>query len=125
MSRITPLPRLRVPSKHLDVFVAMVRDGADTSVKISEWLARISGEPPTPEKHQLIMRIIEAAIRKDLITGRAGIMQGEVAIYLDLAVTDRGGTFLERSKHRFWFLSAAYRELKDFAAMILGNALKP
>lgn len=125
MSSIKLLPRLKVPNKHLAVFIAFVEDGAATSVKLTERWAQIGGEQPTPEQHLLIMRIIEAAIRKNLIEGRAGIVHGEIQMYLDLCITERGRGFLERSKQRFWFLSTAYRELKEFVAMILGNALKP
>ena len=118
-------PPPKVPKKHLLVFLAFVQDGARTSLELSERISRINDRIATPEQHELIVRILEYAIKKGFVSARTGVARGKVVLYIDLILTKRGEAFLERSKHRFWFLSGLYQQLKEFAAMIIGNILKP
>ncbi len=122
---LTPLPRLKVPKLAMSVFVAFVKDGSSTSVVLAQRWLGIAERVPTQQDHELIMRILNEGIRRGLITGRAGISQARVKMYVDLALTDKGEAYLDRTNHRLWFVGAAYQEIKDFAARILAYVLKP
>ena len=91
---------LKVPRKYLATFLACVGDGANTSLGLCRWLARINKVEATVESYEVILRFLEDAMRKELVVGRAGVAKGKVRVYIDLALTERGKAFLEGSKHR-------------------------
>jgi hypothetical protein len=69
--------------------------------------------------------MLEYAIAKGVVSGRAAVARGKLQIYIDVVLTVKGEAYLQRAKHPFWFLGAIYDQVREFAAMVVGNIIKP
>jgi hypothetical protein len=96
-----------------------------TSIGMADIMAREQRRLPRQDDHETVLLATELAMEQGLVSGSAAKARGNVTVYLDLSLTEKGRIRLYRMHHRFWWLLVAYEEIKDFAATVAGKALGP
>ena len=100
----------------------LVRAGdGTTSMELATMLANSLERHPTPDDHDSIGIALKQALDKGLVSASQGIYKHKTTVFSQIRLTETGERQLDRSQHRFWWLSTVCRELKDFAATVLSK----
>ena len=104
-----------------------VQDGVKSSYGINgmnERWARLEKRLPASGDHDRIMSLLQELRDSGLIDARDAILgRGKTPVLMGLDLTEKGENALYRGQHPFWFLSAIWNEIKDFAATVTAKRL--
>jgi hypothetical protein len=121
-----PVTDVKLNRRQLRGYLSLVKTSRrGSSMDIAQMQAREKGRFPISDDHDTVVLASELAIKTGLVSGRPAVARTHVRVYLDLALTDKGEVRFSRLEHRLWLLSAAYEEIKGFAARVVAEILRP
>jgi hypothetical protein len=92
---------------------------------VAEQWATIEKRLPAPGDHARIMSLLLELKDKGLIYAQEAITKGKTDVLINLELTEKGESCLDRGLHRLWFLFCIWKEIKDFAATVAAKRLEP